>query len=355
MRISTTLLVYSFSLSIVGAALAQPTPPEPAAPAASADSPASQPAVPAAVPGSTAPQAASSAPLGSPPPAPASSCTLGSHIGVPAPDANTVARMVCAEIAVRQPATTDAYVVSIQPLGQSLVLSAEQRNAARQTVARRSVTLRTIEEVSVAAPRIAESIVKGVPLESTQRVSNILEQEGRTPVRKPGNTYFGIGIMGTAMPGSVSSIAPGIELSLRHETSRLALGGDLRIATNDGESDNEVSFSALSVGGRWFTSDADITPFVGGGLSWSWLEVGDDDFGGEGSGLGFYGEVGVEALRTSKARLVLGLRATLPTYTAKQEVWATPPLSVDGQYTYSEPKQESHYAVPVTLSASVFF
>lgn len=234
------------------------------------------------------------------------------------------------------------------------MLSLEQRDATGRTVAQRQVVLQSIQEVPVAAPRLAESMLRGVPLEGTQRVNNLLEQETREQKRKWGATYWGIGVGGSMLPGGTSAVLPTLDLAVYHETERVAIGGDFRASASDssGLDGDGGSFESLSVGGRYFTSEADVTPYIGGGLSWSFLESDDGDWHGDSNGFSFYAEGGVEALRTYQTRLVVGIRATLPVYQVKQNDYYVPPSTGSA---YEEPKHEDRYVLPVSLTATMMF
>lgn len=319
----------------------------PVAPAASAAAPVAQPPAPPAIPVQTAP----------------GSCSLGSHGGVADSDAITMSQVVCAEVNRIAGSSRASYVVEFQRLGNVGILGLAEVDANGRVVDRRTLRLSNIEEVFPAAPRLADALIGKKSMEQTQQVDNIVGEEARVQRKKYGKTHFGLGVLGTAFPGGSAAVAPGLDLALYHETARAAIGGDLRMGTKDnreydstgGDKGSSGSFVALSVGGRYFTSLDDFTPFVGGGLSWSTIDVGKDHFKGDNSGFSAYAEVGVEVFRTHKSHLNLGLRATLPFYSARSEDRSYPVFDDDGSYSYAMEKGESKYVVPVTLNATVLF
>ena len=132
--------------------------------------------------------------------------------------------------------------------------------------------LQSIEEVDVAAPRLADAIVHGVPLVETEKVDNLVGAETRQPKSKPGKVHFALGLIGMAPPlGDGLGASPGLILDTHYETGnqRLELGGSFRFGVGSGGDQTPNSSSVIfSLGGRYFTSDTDFSPYVGGGLSW---------------------------------------------------------------------------------------
>src|SRR5262245_62024987 len=80
-------------------------------------------------------------------PPPASPCALGPHEGVAEPDANTTARLVCAEVAKRGPAPALTYRVVINKLGNLLILVLQSESPPGTVRDQRQLRLASIEEV----------------------------------------------------------------------------------------------------------------------------------------------------------------------------------------------------------------
>jgi len=100
---------------------------------------------------------------------------------------------------------------------------------------------------------------------------------------------------------------------------QLEVGGGLRFGGaggNPGNPPESNGFAIFSLGGRYFTSDADTSPYLGGGLTWSYLSLWlpGEGFSGNGSGLGGYIDAGVQILRTHKTHLAFGARLDLPCF-----------------------------------------
>lgn len=287
-----------------------------------------------------------------PPPAPiaTSRCTLGAHAGIPDADAMTAAQVVCDEIFKLGAPANAHYRVGLGKLGNVIILSVTVESSPGVTQDHKQMQLSSIEEVSVAAPRLAQAAVHGTPLQQTQTVDNIVGDEARKPRKKSGSTHFALGLIGVLPPLSAGgSPAPGIDLDFSYEASNFSLNAGLRGASG-GQDQAHVGYFALTIGGRYFLTDTDIAPFIGGGMAWTTLTARTSSFNGDNNGLGAYGEIGVQALRTHRTHLTLGLRADLPFYSLKEG------SSVYNYATQSySTSNASLYYVPLTISLGITF
>jgi hypothetical protein len=265
--------------------------------------------------------------LPAPAPAPlpedtSSPCRLTSSRGVDPGDADTATRLLCSEIIQAGAPPGSRYRVAFGSLGSLLIVSVDREGEAPGSVAdSRTMTLHGIEEIRIAAPRLAESLVKGTPIASTQTVDNVVTEEGRTPVTRPGKMDVGFGIAGALTPYDGIGLAPALVGDLHYGMSQLEISGSLRLSapsswSSAGPSDNHSptgGFAALSIGGRYYTSDKEISPYFGGGLAYSYFRLAlPNGFDGNASGLGVYLDAGVEILRTHRSHLALGARFDLP-------------------------------------------
>lgn len=348
-------------------ALAQPGAPSAPGPDEAAPPP-TAPRVPAHAP--------ADAPMGPPPASPppaapamevrgSAACIAGISEGIPRGDAHTAAALVCqalrdtgadvsAEPVDPELATgrSSAYRVDVRPLGALVFVQVIFESPIGTPVQSRSLQLNGIEEVSVAAPRIADSIVHGTPLEKTAKVTNLVGEDTRVYQKKYGETMFAFGVLGYALPdGTLAGY--GVFGRLYYEAERYAVGLDLRLGTS-GTSDGDSSLIGLSVGARYFLNADDISPFVGGGAGILWIgqkrsyggntsnqtsgSYPEDDYRTQlrGSGLAAFGEAGVEFLRMHKTRLDVLLRADAPFFD----------MEGDGRHRYT---------IPISLMASYSF
>lgn len=285
-------------------------------------------------------------------------CRLSEHMGIDDADAVTVGRLVCAEIAHAGAAPGERYRVALGTLGTLIILSvAREGQAPGSTADSREITLHGIEEVAVAAPRLASSIVHQTSLPETQTVDNLVGQETREPKTKPGKVHFALGLVGTFAPIDQGlGMGPGGLLDLHYEMSQVELGGSLRFG--GGSSSNSsptVGFFAACLGGRYYTTERDVSPYFGGGLSWSFFTVSvPSGFNGNNSGLGAYADGGVEVLRTHHTHLALGLRVDLPFFALNNNSGYS--SGFGGSVVQAAPTvQQTLYYVPVSLEARLTF
>lgn len=300
-----------------------------------------------------APDASAQAPAQPAAPIPGSIGCLVMNSGLDPASAATAGQLVCDELRMQGVAlsapgsnTEKAYRVSFARLGNSLVVHVSYEAPVGAVVRTRRMVLSQPEQVTFAAPRIARAVVNDEPLESTQRVDNLVGEETRKYEKKSGEFLWGLGITGTSAPTESVWMSPGIDFMGYYETPDYAFGFSLR--SSFGAGDKKLTFASAGVGGRYFFSDADVSAFVGAGLAVSGMELSEDyDYGdmstphAEGGGLGAFGEVGVELMRLHSSRMILGLRADAPFYSVEEDAW--------------DPTSEAHEArwvMPLTISAT---
>ncbi len=248
-------------------------------------------------------------------------CRLTDSEGFDDADSRTAARLVCNQLGRAGAPANAHYRVSLGKLGSTVILSvAQEGSTPNSTVDVREMRLQGVEEVEVAAPRIADSLVHGTPIAETEKVDNIVGGEARVPKTKPGKVHFALGLAGYMPPlDQGQAPSPGVLLDLHYETGngRLELGGAFRAGGGNASNGSPTAnFVMFSTGGRYYTSDADLSPYVGGGLSWGYLYLalpGQNIEGGN-SGLGAYVDAGLQILRTHSTHLALGARLDLPFY-----------------------------------------
>jgi hypothetical protein len=286
-------------------------------------------------------------------------CGAGEIRGVAQGDAQTAVEVVCEAIR-RRPGATGTYAISVRSLGRQIVLGVTREDEGTSI----SLQLEAIEEVSAAAARVAEALVAGRPLETTQRVDNLLESETRTPLAKKGSVRFAIGVSGFSPLGHGGSGA-GFSLGLTYAAPTVALPVALRFGSNQTESGGpNASFFALSAGGRRYFSKRDLSPFGGVGLSMLRLSASEggyhaDDryFDGTRFGVAPYLEGGVEMLRLHRAHLAFTLHVDLPLGSLRSSeypVYTYDPRSRQERVTQVIAAR-SRYVVPTTFGVTVTF
>ncbi|MBK7580600.1 MAG: hypothetical protein IPI67_10390 [Myxococcales bacterium] len=305
----------------------------------SADAPSEAPAKDTTTPGPvTAPVAATG-----------TTCLVFNN-GLDAASAATGGQIMCDEIRGQGVAlssagtpSANAYRVHFDRLGSKLIVRVTYE-APLGTVRRsRRITVSGVEEVPVAAPRLARAIVQDEALDASQRVDNLVSEETRKYEKKPGEFLWGVGIVGVSAPTENRWMSPGLEFMGYYETPQYGFGVSLRASF--GSNGDSLQTASGGLGGRYFLSQGDTSLFVGGGLAISYAQVSavnaESDL--EGSGLGAFAEGGVEMMRLHSSRMILGLRADAPFYSVK-----------DNGYDYegAPTKQHPRWVMPVSISAT---
>jgi hypothetical protein len=291
-------------------------------------------------------------------------CELTESEGVPEPDGRSAARFVCDELR-RVSEGRGHFGVRLDLLGEVVFVTVTRQDPAGSVTAR----LEAIEEVPVAAPRLAEALVRGEPFVATQRVGHLLVDETRPVLSKKGSLKFLVGVADVESPGH-GARAPGFTVGILYTAARFALPAELRFAWNDAAYPKaEVSLFSLSLGGRAYFSTRNTSPFAGGGLGILSLHAREgqypgsqgpvaDYFDAERFGVAPYVEVGVETLRLHRPRVALHVRVDLPLGALESQeipVYSYP----DGRdrepgVDFVYPAQ-SRYVVPVSIGLSVAF
>lgn len=287
-------------------------------------------------------------------------CIIGEHPGIDDGSAHTAASLVCdavrnEHVAVGAPTTTpsesatEAYRVELQALGKTTFVVARYESPVGHTERQRRMSLKQLEELEYAAPRIAHALIKNVSVAETQRVDNLTATEGRKHEQLWGDFSWGLGIAGAFLPGSDILVSPSPSLQFWYETEHLGVGTTLRLFLPAGSDSSKDLFGAsIDVGGRWLMSTEDFSPFLGGGFAYSGLSVENDVGNGsfDGSGFGAYVEGGLEVLRLHRTHLTIGVRADLPFYALGKRTF-DPATGMRGT--------EHLYVPPISLGVALLF
>jgi opacity protein-like surface antigen len=291
-------------------------------------------------------------------------CGLAPSTGIAPADAETATRLVCDELR-KASGGRGAFDVRLATLGKAVLLTATRADS-RFSV---TVQLDGVEELPVAAGRVARALVQGQPFSRTERVDNLIASETRQPLSKKGSVKFSLGVAHIESPGH-GGRGSGFGLGLAYTAPRFALPADMRFGWDDTEyGGKQLSLFSLSVGGRAYLTTRDTSPFLGAGLGYVKLSASEGAypmtgdprssyFSGERSGIAPYLEAGVEMLRTHRGRIALHVRADLPTAAVRSQ--AVEVYSYDqrtGASTGLERvvPEQSRYVVPVTIALSVTF
>lgn len=287
-------------------------------------------------------------------------CALKQSAGVAQADAETAARLLCDELR-KEAGARGAFEVTFGTLGKAVLVTAMRSDS------RFSVTIQVdgLEELTLAAGRVAKALVQGQPFSSTERVDNLIRSEARESLSKKGSVKFSLGIADVETPGH-GARGSGLVLGLTYNTPRVALPAEMRFGwDNEDYRGKQLRLFSVSVGGRAYLSTRDWSPFAGGGVGYLNLRVDQGDylaagapyFSGERSGVVPYVEAGVELLRTHRGRVALQVRADLPTgsvRSARYEIYTWDERAQSSRVEGVVPER-SRYVAPVTIGISVTF
>jgi hypothetical protein len=255
-------------------------------------------------------------------------CDVSEYAAVDPDDARTTADLVCNALAAHH-ARPGSYNVRIGKLGTKLLLVVTERATGEE----RSLFLDEIEEVRVAAGRLAVALAQNKPVEQTQNADNAVPSEVPQPEQRRVKVGAFVGVTSMEGVGLVTSPSAGAEGDLVFQLQRLSLLLEAR-AGGIGSANNLLGYGVLGTGARYYTSDDDTAAFVGGGVSFAYYQANRFlDTSYSGSGFSLYGEVGVAFLRSSAVGVLISLRSDLPLFTLDQtEYNDAGALSTTSQY-----------------------
>jgi hypothetical protein len=330
-------LFTSLSLSMLPA-LADDTSPPPPLPA------------PAASPATASPVATSS-----------SSCRLGDHAGVDDVDAQTAAQLVCTSLSRAGAPAGATFRVDIGRLG-SLVLLTVSREASLpgSTSDSREARLRGVEDVPSVAPKLAYALVNGTPVDDADVPASPADR--RLP-SGGSRVHFAMGLDGQFPPFDRGATpAPGITLEVHSELEPFQIVGNVRFGGDSDDRSLGVVFFDFSMGARYFPGDGELVPYIGAGFAWSYLSISDnvnDDFDGNHTGLGVYGEAGIEFLHLHHTHLAVGARLDAPFYALQNDrsgsVEGASGVSLGTNSTGQTTVPSSIYYAPLSLELRLTF
>lgn len=200
---------------------------------------------------------------------------------------------------------TAIYALGLSPLGRKLYVRVEELDAELQPRAERHLQAAGAEELDLVIPRLVKAIVAGRPVEATQSLETLTAKEGRAPEKKPGESMWGLGVLGGA------SGAVGYELRWAYEMEHVRLDIAWGAVAKSGGYGPDVTH--LVVGAAYVFGAQDIAPYLGARIGR--IDLTTEDEAGE--GLGVVVTAGVELFRLRRARLLLEAGGILPLFRVK--------------------------------------
>jgi hypothetical protein len=180
------------------------------------------------------------------------------------------------------------FVLRLGRLDQKVLITLEDLEPPRTTPEFAAThAASSIDEADVVVPRLVRAVLNREPFEKGARMPTVTAQESAPFRSRPGEGLFVIGVGLAPLGGSIG-------WSYEARAWRL---GILAQGADDGA-------SFFGVEGAWIPYDGSVSPYVGAGLG----SVGGDVDASLGTKL----EVGVEAFRLHKVRLMAGVTAIIP-------------------------------------------
>lgn len=254
-------------------------------------------------------------------------CAFGQHAGMDDDDARTASDVICAALAEHH-ARPGAYDIRVGKLGSKLLLCVSERASKSE----RQLFIQGPDEVPLAAERIATALVDNETVAETQGADNVVSSEvASAPLRKKAPIGLYLGMIATQGVGYQDGMSVGAEadLALRVHKFELALQGR---AGGVASGENFVGFWSVGAVGRYYLSDSDAALFVGAGPEVMYLKANEHDVGLGYTGMGFgaAAEVGASFYRSSRAGVLVALRADVPAFTLSNtsQSFPTPDVSV---------------------------
>jgi len=128
---------------------------------------------------------------------------------------------------------------------------------------------------------------------------------------RPGQFLWGIGIPFGVAVRSQAQISYGAAVRLAFEMTRARV--DLNLSSQFNTGPEKLRYGNFALEAYWLALDRDVTPYLGGGLGYAVMEIGDDidDLNG---GLVFNLRAGVEFFRLQRWHLLLDAGFALPVF-----------------------------------------
>ena len=202
------------------------------------------------------------------------------------------------------------FALQLAPLGEAVAAGMSEidlRNGAAMYGS--SLVIDTPADADRAFDRMVDAVLEGVPVNETARVATLTEHEARPHSKRPGEFLWGFSVMTAVGLQSAHNGGPtptwGGSLHFLYEIENALFGGRL-----GGAGSAEGGMSDVSVVAYWLMLDTDISPYLGGGLGFSFNRYnGADEFGGHATI-----SAGVELFRLHSARMMIGFDVMLPFY-----------------------------------------
>src|SRR5262249_31050106 len=168
--------------------------------------------------------------LNSPAFADTEACTLERHGEIPIGEAETAADLVCDAAIERLPQCTP-FRVRLGRLEHQIVVTLVAEcniQGAPRSARERRLVLSGLDEIPVAAPRLADALASDMTVAETQTVNNLVSSETRVPKTKPAEAHAPVGLVGAVVPTTGTTTA-GTRFGFSFGSPRYAFISDLTL------------------------------------------------------------------------------------------------------------------------------
>lgn len=203
-------------------------------------------------------------------------------------------------------------VLTVVPLENRIVfLMTDRRIPDLQAARAERITATSWDEADVLVPRLAEAVLGRQPVQATATLDRVAETETAAWQTRPGQFLWGLGIpFGVAIRRD-GQISYGAAVRLAFEMAQARV--DLNLTSQFNAGPERLRYGNFALEAFWLALQKDVSPYLGGGLGYAVMEIGDDikDLNG---GLVFNVRGGVEFFRLQRWRLLLDVGVALPVF-----------------------------------------
>jgi hypothetical protein len=278
-------------------------------------------------------------------------CGAGEVADVNAGSARTIVKLICNQVnqeSANLQGVGGHFRVHVQPIGGAFLIGLGHENPVGTTQYEQQLQVNALEEVPRIASRLVLSVLQRKTTEQQQTVRSVTSSEARPYTKKKGHFSFGLGIIGMVLPGREVSGVPGLDLNMTYDMPQFAMVTGFRFATGS-PTDNKGNMVNFGVGFRGYFSEADISPFLGGGLNWTYLHFQDPSGSYDNGGIAPHAEFGIDFFRTNSSHLLLGARMDIPLWQLKSKDESPTP------FTTTTNTNTTRYVLPLTFFATIVF
>jgi len=208
-------------------------------------------------------------------------------------------------------------VLTVIPLESRTVFAlADRRIPGLEAARAERITAASPDEADVLVPRLVEAVLGRLPVRETATLDRVAEAETAAWQSRPGQFLWGIGIPFGAAIRRGGQISYGAAVRLAFEMAQARV--DLNLTSQFNAGPERLRYGNFALEAFWLALQKDVSPYLGGGLGYAVMEIGDS-IGDLNGGLVFNVRGGVEFFRLQRWRLLLDVGVALPVFRLHRE------------------------------------